>query len=66
MNLVLGIVFFFGLALSFLFSGMESGMLSTNRLALRRRARQGDKSAASLMKPNRFFGPCSLVTHWPI
>jgi putative hemolysin len=49
MNLVLGIVFFFGLALSFLFSGMESGMLSTNRLALRRRARQGDKSAASLM-----------------
>ena len=37
MNLVLGIVFFFGLALSFLFSGMESGMLSTDRLALRRR-----------------------------
>ncbi|MGB0420418.1 MAG: CNNM domain-containing protein [Limisphaerales bacterium] len=49
MNLLLLFIFVMGLALSFLFSGMESGMLSTNRLALRRRARAGDHSASALM-----------------
>ena len=42
--------FIAGLALSFLFSGMESGMHSMNKLRIRRQAKQGDKHAKALLR----------------
>src|SRR5580692_7018819 len=37
-----------GLALSFLFSGMETGVLALNRFRVRQRMRSGDRRAAVL------------------
>ncbi|MCF7708947.1 MAG: CNNM domain-containing protein [Verrucomicrobia bacterium] len=44
------IVVFICLAISFLLSGMETGVLSLNRIRIRRRMNSGDKSAAALMR----------------
>ncbi len=43
------IAFFAGLTLSFLFSGMESGILSMNKLRIRHQAKHGDKHAKALL-----------------
>ena len=54
------------LALSFIFSGVEAGLLSLNRVRLRHLARQGDPAAARLQRllqrPTRVFVTVLAVT----
>ena len=49
-TIALLIAFIVGLTLSFLFSGMESGILSMNKLRIRNQAKQGDKHAKALLR----------------
>ena len=48
-NALLLLAFVVGLTLSFLFSGIEAGMLALNKLRVRRQARQGNKHARALL-----------------
>src|SRR5580700_539620 len=47
-NLLIALVLFFCGALSFLFSGMESGVLALNHFRIRQLMRAGDKRAGAL------------------
>lgn len=49
-SILLLIAFVAGLALSFLFSGMESGILCMNKLRIRRQAKKGDLHAEALLR----------------
>jgi len=48
-NLLIGLVLLFCVALSFLFSGMESGVLALNHFRIRQLMRAGDKRARVLL-----------------
>jgi putative hemolysin len=48
-NLMIGLVLLLCIALSFLFSGMESGVLALNHFRIRRLMRAGDKRAGALL-----------------
>jgi CBS domain containing-hemolysin-like protein len=48
-NTLIGLVLLFCVALSFLFSGMESGVLALNHFRIRQMMRSGDKRAGVLM-----------------
>lgn len=58
-DIVFTIVFFVGICVSFLLSGIEAGLFQLNRLRLRNMVRRGDKRATTLMQyleqPERFL-----------
>lgn len=49
-SILLIIAFVVGLALSFLFSGMESGITCMNKLRIRRQSKKGDRHAEALLR----------------
>ena len=49
-SILLLIGFVAGVTLSFLFSGMESGITCMNKLRIRRQAKKGDRNAEALLR----------------
>jgi CBS domain containing-hemolysin-like protein len=65
--MILGLILAFLLLISFLFSGMEAGLLSLNRVRLRHLAKHRNRAALRLQKllkdPGRLLITVVLVTH---
>lgn len=65
--MILGVVIAILLLVSFLFSGIEAGILSLNRVRLRNRAKHGDRAARRLQKllrkPGRLLMTVVIVTN---
>lgn len=63
---MMGLLFFICLVVSFLFSGIESGVLSVNRVRLRHHARRGEEAAltldAMLLRMERLMTTVVIIT----